>query len=204
MPPTPPTHPDLPADSSPDLTPDPALDALLDVALAPDRSAWSEAAREHTLAAMLDAARQPTRDTPPDVAGRIGPATTGRRFGVGLAAAAGFAIAGAVVAVSLMSTTINGPGETADRVALTPEIPDRGGDNPPDALALDDQLAAELDAWAAAARGSGLTGGNEILATASADWWDADPSADAYLGTIDADAIRLELDTFTDTTDLVF
>ena len=203
---TPPTNP-TPAHAEPI---DPRLDALLDVALSPDAASegWSVEARDRTLAAMREASRAAGE---PAVAGRIGPNSAGLRFGVGLAAAAVLTLAGAVVAITLMSDpTGTPPPSGSDILVQNPPTlgPDESLPDADDAFAsLDARLADELDAWAAAARATGLSAGltdDTTLAIASADWWNADPTADAYNTGPDADALRDELDAFLRSPDLVF
>ncbi|MEM1446189.1 MAG: hypothetical protein AAGF84_09055 [Planctomycetota bacterium] len=194
---------------------DPAMDAMLDEALAPTRDDWSDTARDRTLAAMLDAAGsthgQPA-ETP--VIGRIGPDGAGLRWGVGFAAAAVLALAGAVVAITLLgdpadvgndapiAQTKTNPESEAAQGALAMNTPNDGEAFETD---LEAQLAAELDAWSAAAQGTGLAA--DTLATASAtsnDWWNNDPTADAYGSALDPDALRQQLDAFNTSADLIF
>ncbi|MEM1098386.1 MAG: hypothetical protein AAGH92_06305 [Planctomycetota bacterium] len=214
---------------------DPAMEALLEAALAPETGAndWSETARDRTLAAMLDAAGSKAgSETPSPVVGRIGPGSTGLRWGVGLAAAAVFALAGAAVVITLSSGT-NTDGDNLiaqgietdttdesataqnDEAVVNPNQLAVNPDNREPAATIEDggfeaQLAADLDAWSAAARGTGLDaefGSTEALATASADsadWWNANPTADAYDDAFNAEAFRRELDAFSGSTDLVF
>ncbi|MEM7577599.1 MAG: hypothetical protein AAF328_08995 [Planctomycetota bacterium] len=229
-----------PPPSNPDSGPispnqaDPAMDELLDRALAPNAlGEWSRSARDQTLAAMLDAVPPHQASSPSSgVAGRIGPAVTGLRWAAGLAAAAVFVLVGAVVAVTLMSgpagVTTPSPDTIVDATPnqTKPPTHDSNTDSQTpttrDALALDtpihndaevtldEELAAQLDAWSAAARGTGLDArftSDAALASASAtsaDWWDTDPTADTYSNTLDPDALRQQLDSLQSGPDLVF
>lgn len=194
---------------------DAELDAMLDAALAP--AEWSDASRASTLQAMREASAQ---GEAPAVAGRVGFGGTGvSRFGLGLAAAAALALSAAVVVVTLSSDrgTPAGTGLVVTQETGSPNAGstngsalanngDPSGDRGVNDLDLDAQLAAELDAWSSVARdaGLGLDADAASSALASADWWESDPSVDAYDTDFDADAFRRELDAFAGSSDAIF